>query len=535
MILKYSKPIMFGLILFISSVNSYSKSADLKIMVDQRIELLAVVQVLSDYHEKYGLLTGFDFPYKRDVNLFFSPYKEHLVIKIFNKMSSNSFSYDAPPTLMLHLSNPPQLELEIPLTDDLINRGGGKEQISKFLEALRDFAKVSQFELFWNSHRGTYEEMVAHIQNQIKGNEYIADIEEYYGMHQNSYMIIVSPLFHSGGFGPRVERRTGVFDIYNITGTNSIENGFPRFGSTDHLKYIAWHEFSHSFVNPITSVFSKEINKYAKLYSPISNHMRIQAYPDWQTCLNEHIVRAVTTRLSYLKINQETGDNALFNERKRGFFYIPALCERLKYYESNRDKFKTFSEFYPEVIKVFEELANRDLGKDFYSIPFEGTINAVGFDKNSVIIIIPTNEEDPVIQMNIHDFVNEYHKFYPESSIIMDTEAMKRDLSEYSLIVFGTMEGNKWLKENSSIFPFKIEPNRIVADTVYEGVDLRFISAWPHPQNPKRGVLVYTAQQAKDIIRINSVFHGPTDYVVARERSIIKAGNYKKIKNHWSF
>jgi hypothetical protein len=516
-------------------MNSYSKSADIKIVVDQRIELLAIVQTLSNYQEKFGLLTGFDFPYKRDVILFFSPYKKHPAIEIFNKMSSNSFNFDAPPTLMLYLSNPPQLELELPLTDYLINRGGGEEQLLDFIKALRDFARESQFELFWNSHKGTYEEIVAYVQKQIKGNEYIADIEEYYGMNQNSYTIILSPLFQSGGYGPRVERKTGLYDIYNITGTNSIENGFPRFGSSDHLKYIAWHEFSHSFVNPITSNYSKEINKYTKLYSPISNHMRSQAYPDWETCVNEHIVRAITIRLSYLKINQEAEDNALLNERKLGFFYVPALCEQLKHYESNRYKFKTFVDFYPELINVFEDLANKDLGKDFYFIPFEGTINAVGFDKNSVIIIIPTNEQDPEVQKNIHDFVNEYHKFYPESPIITDVEAIKRELSEYSLIVFGTMEGNQWLKENSSIFPFKIEPDGIVADTVYEGADLRFISAWPNPQNPERGLLVYTAQQAKDIIRINSVFHGPTDYVVAKERSIIKAGNYNKKKKYWSF
>ena len=109
MILKYSKPIVFGTIFFISSVNAYSKSADLQIMVDQRVELSAVVQTLSDYDEKYGLLTDHDCPYRRDVALFFSPFKEHAAVRLFQEMSSDSFDFDAPPTLMLHLSNPPQL------------------------------------------------------------------------------------------------------------------------------------------------------------------------------------------------------------------------------------------------------------------------------------------------------------------------------------------------------------------------------------------------------------------------------------------
>jgi hypothetical protein len=212
------------------------------------------------------------------------------------------------------------------------------------------------------------------------------------------------------------------------------------------------------------------------------------------------------------------------------------LCEQLKYYENNRDKYKTFADFYPELIKVFEKLSNQDLGKDFYLIPYEGTINAVSHDKSSVILILPTNEKDSDIQKNIHEFVRRYQqRFFPQSPVIMDAEAIGRDFSRNSLILFGTMNGNLWLKENAAKFPFTIEPNRIVADKVYEGTDLRFISGWPNPQNTKRGILVYTAQQAGNIAGINSVFHGPTDYVVAKQDTVLKADNYKKNKNNWSF
>jgi len=64
---------------------------------------------------------------------------------------------------------------------------------------------------------------------------------------------------------------------------------------------------------------------------------------------------------------------------------------------------------------------------------------------------------------------------------------------------------------------------------------LLFITAWPDPQNPKRGVVIYTAQKAEDIIGINSVFHGPTDYVVAKGTDSLKAANYKKQNGQWSF
>jgi hypothetical protein len=76
--------------------------------------------------------------------------------------------------------------------------------------------------------------------------------------------------------------------------------------------------------------------------------------------------------------------------------------------------------------------------------------------------------------------------------------------------------------------PVKIETDKIIADSVYLGNDLRYITAWPNPQNHKVGVIIYTAQRAEDIVEINSVFHGPTDFVVAQGKNVIKSANYKR-------
>jgi len=82
--------------------------------------------------------------------------------------------------------------------------------------------------------------------------------------------------------------------------------------------------------------------------------------------------------------------------------------------------------------------------------------------------------------------------------------------------------------------PVTIEPNSIVSDLEYEGTDLRFITAWPNPDNPRRGVLIYTAQRAQDVVGINSVTHGTTDYVIAQGETILGAGSYMKSKDQWS-
>ncbi len=47
--------------------------------------------------------------------------------------------------------------------------------------------------------------------------------------------------------------------------------------------------------------------------------------------------------------------------------------------------------------------------------------------------------------------------------------------------------------------------------------------------------MIYTAQRAEDIPGINGVIHGPTDYVVARGREILKAGDYVNKSGKWTF
>ncbi len=326
------------------------------IMVDPRIELLAVVQFLSGYDKRFGLITRFDFPYKQDVREYFSKQKNHPAVKLFDRMSTEGFSFDAPPAAMLYLSKPPELTAERPFTEYLNKRAGGAEELKKFVEQLRDFAKETEFMSFFKTHHGTFQHMVDRAQEKLGGINYAQTLQDYYGMIQNSYNIILAPIF-VGGFRPRIKRSDEKYDIYNILGPMNMKAEYPAFGSEESFRYIAWHEFSHSFVNTTTEKFSRNIDRYKALFEPISTRMKGQTYGDWQTCVNEHIVRAVTTRLAYQEISPEAGEQALHGEKEHGFAYVEALCESLTGYEKHRDTYPTLVDYYPELIKVFERLS----------------------------------------------------------------------------------------------------------------------------------------------------------------------------------
>ena len=499
-------------------------SSKLEVSVDPRIELLATVQVLSGSGER-GRINDYDFAYRRNIEEYFADHKDHPVVQTFSWMEQRGFSYDAPPTAMLHLSDPPGLKVTTPFTGYLALRGGGRQQLEDFISELRDFATETDFMTFYRANRGSLQHMVQRVSEKTRKTDYVTVLEDYYGTEQHGYHVVLAPLFR-GSYGPRLRRPDGTHNIYSIIEPTGLKDGVPLFSTGENLRYLVWHEFGHSFVNPLATEHITEIEKYSSLFKPLADRMKKQAYGTWKICVNEHIVRAVHVRLTRRKVGKAAAESMLQREKARGFAYVPALCERLEEYEANRDKYPTFKSFYPRLINVFKTLSEKDLGDDFYR-PALPNINSALSNSEGGLIVVPTNESSAEVQRRIHAYARAIRdRFFKNRQIITDNEALERDLSSNLVIAYGTHSGNRWLARHIDELPVRIEADQIVADKAYEGTNLRFITAWPNPDNPERPVVIYTAQRAKDIVKINAVFHGPTNYVVARGQQVLHAGNY---------
>jgi hypothetical protein len=333
--------------------------AGLNITADPRLELLAAVQLISGYDRQTGLITREDFAYKEEVRRYFEPFRKHAAVRLFDRMSRSGFSFDAPPAVMLYLTPPPELAVHTPLTPYLIGRAGGAAPLNEFLAAMRDFARQSDFMSFYNQHQEFYAQMSAGVSAMLPGEQDLEVLEDYYGLQEHSYNLVLVPLFHAGGFGPRVSRADGTFDLYSINGPHGVskEGEIPTFGTTESYRYLIWHEFAHSFVNPLTEAHQEEVLAHEELYRSIRGAMEDQAYTDWISAVNEHIVRAVTVRLAYRELGEAAGQAALEEELDRGFVYIEGLLDKLEIYEAQRDRYPTFTSFYPELIFSFSEAA----------------------------------------------------------------------------------------------------------------------------------------------------------------------------------
>ncbi|MFC1538014.1 DUF4932 domain-containing protein [Candidatus Latescibacterota bacterium] len=338
-------------------------NGELTITVDPRIEFLSIIQSLTDYRGFQGrqVLGKLDFSYKNEIAAAFGKYAGHPAPIRFHEMSQKGFWYSHPPRAMLHLSNPPELGQEVPFDDFAYLTAGGKDNLNDFVEKIRAFARETDFEEFFNSHRGMYEKMVENYRNKMKRN-YIEDLEGYYGFKQGSYTIILVPLFHGGGFGPRIQRPNGLIDSYYLGGPRQIINDMPDYGQESSIGYLCWHEFSHSFVNhltdkhialfraPCTILLKASMKEGAENFEENADVM----INDW---VSEHIVRGVTSRLSYINLGEKTGEERVKFEIGQGFDYVAEITACLEKYEHNREKYSTLEDFYPEIASVFAGLA----------------------------------------------------------------------------------------------------------------------------------------------------------------------------------
>jgi hypothetical protein len=469
----------------------------------------------------------------------FKSFKTQKAVKMTNTLLRKyGFSYDAPVEFMLHLSQSPELKLNIPFSEYLIQRAGNAENLEEYRKSIKEFSKNANFGKFWNKNIPFYNQILDMTVKEMSRTDWIQVLEEYYNETQKSYNIIISPAF-MGGYGPHISDSDGKKMIYACIPTDDIIDGIPYLNNNGMFHYV-WHEFSHSFVNPLTEKYADRVAATEKLFTPIKHFMYGHAYTDWESCVNEHIIRAIEVRLFELYVNEEKAKEKLNNEVTNYFIYIEPLIEKLQEFEKQRDeKHITFSDFYPEFFNLLDSLQETEYWKEKTRL-FAGPINAV-HDEEKIACIYPTQDKNKKALKIAQDYSFKMFNLHAKSKgglFLADTIALQTDLSEYGIFAYGTIESNLFLKQHVALFPFKVENQIIYADKEYSNKNIKMITCLPNPLNFEKGMVIYTALSNKFIKNISSVRHGKEDYILFYNNNttytIKKNGWY--IKNEkWTF
>lgn len=315
--------------------------------VDQRIELMGVIQLLSGYF----LVSHLDSNYKREAASFFAACSGHAAVKKFSRLSASGFDFNNVPEAFITLSEPPDLQPRFPMSDSVIASAGGKESLAEFWASARDFAKDCRFDEFYSSHQPEYERMVEQSRPAVLAST--SSLVAYLGTSLGSTQVIVGPLLHDGGFAARIDNADGQAAAFAFIGPNAITAGSVDFGDAVRLQPLVAHEFAHTVINPLTANHASQVAATAENFEPLREAMRRQGYSSWDQVINESIIRAITSRLTASDRGEELANAEVAEEVKRGFVYVPALVDKLRHYEKHRGVNANIADFYPSLLGVF--------------------------------------------------------------------------------------------------------------------------------------------------------------------------------------
>lgn len=143
------------------------------------------------------------------------------------------------------------------------------------------------------------------------------------------------------------------------------KEGKPMYGKA-YLPTLI-HEFNHSFINHLLDEgkhpeYMKRLAPAATaLYASSRWSMANQAYGTWNTMINESLVRAAVVCYMLDKgYKAEEVRSELSEQVQRNFRWMPELVILLRKYERERDRYKTFESFYPNIISFFTDYAREE-------------------------------------------------------------------------------------------------------------------------------------------------------------------------------
>jgi len=322
-----------------------------------QVELISIVQTIGKYQTALDFLMARDTSiYKTDVINHFDPYKDHPVVLMFDRLSlqPRMLNFSAPSNIMLYTDESLELRSDITLDDFVINRAGGIDSLRLFLGLLRDFAVKSSFNDFFQTHHEFYLTIAENTINNMGSINYISELENFFGQTQKSYNIILVSLYNFVGFGNSLLFSDGKREIYNTMGPTKVLNNIPFFGDENYLKYMIRHECCHPFINPMTEKYWDYIKDYSHNYDSIPDIARKNVCGDWQECINEFVIRAITTQIAFNE-SDSIGLLTYKKEKSRGVSYLDDLLDRIKLFQLKRDTFPTFESFYPNILDVFKK------------------------------------------------------------------------------------------------------------------------------------------------------------------------------------
>lgn len=237
--------------------------------------------------------------------------------------------------------------------------------IKNYLEKLSKFYIQEKIETFFNENKDFYQGAVYEYNKQIPVG-FTDAMEQFYGEKFNRYVVLISPMMmwpisdgEGRGIGTNLVLKSGAKNIYEIASPFVKIEKEGQFGYDNQFqaRFLSVHEFGHSFVNKEVNKRSANLQNFKNLFEKSNlkeTMIKTGGYGDYETCVSEHLVRLGEIETAKIQKDFERAKRLEEYHLKNNFIFLPQLEEKIKEYDTNRVQYKSFGDFVPQLLKVFE-------------------------------------------------------------------------------------------------------------------------------------------------------------------------------------
>ena len=347
--------IFFPLITGVYAEQNQPGTRTVTVSVDPRVELISIIFRLAGNRE-YN--QGKVLSYTSDVEKQFGPYKDHPVIEFAVSLRKKyGVSFDAPMSLAVHISDVNSMKMRVPLEPQPVglDTRWRPEDIRDFLEKAGQFAKVSDFNEFIETHRPLYEKSSERMRSLLEEEAHLEWFDDFFGARPGAnFHIFLGMMNGPSNYGAKIKlaQTEEYYCILGVWSAGLLGFGEPKFNK--NMLPIVIHEFCHSYANQIVDAHLSELQKPGeKIFAKVSKKMERMAYGNWQTMMRESLVRACVVRYRAKNEGEDAAKKQIQSEIGNGFFWMQELSDVLIKYEQQRDKYPSLEAFFPEVVDFY--------------------------------------------------------------------------------------------------------------------------------------------------------------------------------------
>jgi hypothetical protein len=480
---------------------STTAAAGVTVHVDRRVELVSAVERLAGASE---FTESEHTAYLDELDKQLAPFAHHPAVEMARKLHDAGIAFDAPMAFAT-LFDDPHRAADLRAEDARWNNGD-PDAWAKLLVDLERDAKLAAF---WDAHAGyirAVEQRYADAVDRDKPDAWYADV---FGPSKQAFRIVPSLVNGPSNYGPHTAT-----ERIQIMGLGNVDaKGLPILD--DDAVGVIVHEMGHSFCNPVIDRHRAALEAAARpLYGEVAAEMKAHAYGAVNIMLYESCVRALTTLYAREKHGGDAGADAARAEIGNGFAWTPGLTDLFASFHAKRTH--DFEAFVPQLVAFFAATPKPP------PHAFVGPIDGIGTADNAFV----TSADVTAYAMKVRD------KFMPTAAMRAAAPSDRFEAAPAGqLRLYGSPATNPLVAELAKRAGWAIADGAIaLGHKRFTGPNLVLIACWPRPGDPKHGVVAYTAAHDADVVGINSLMAGGTDWVIGR-----KVGNDFQAVDHGNF